>query len=92
MEPIRDLLKRELADALEALSPADRLAAAWPVSAGHAIAMHSRITGFENQICTIEVDAPEWIGQLEAMQTSLTAQLAAIAKVPVRALHFKKKS
>ena len=44
---MRDLLRNSLRTSLAGLPPLDRLAAAWPVAAGHGIASRARVSGLQ---------------------------------------------
>jgi predicted nucleic acid-binding Zn ribbon protein len=88
MDSMRDVLKRNLARSLETLSPADRLAAAWPVACGKAMADRGYIAGFEDGIVRIEVESSAWLEQMRSMQGVLQAELAKIAGVRIDGIHF----
>jgi predicted nucleic acid-binding Zn ribbon protein len=91
MDSMRDLLKRNLARSLEALPSADRLAAAWPVACGKAMAERGEIVGFEDGVLRIEVRDPAWLDQMRAMSAVLQSQMAKIAGVKIAAIHFELK-
>ena len=88
MQTMRDLLKSSLGRSLETLPPLDRLQAAWTLACGKAMAAHGRITAYEQQAVTIEVDSTTWQEQMFSMRPMLTRELARIAGVPVVAIHF----
>lgn len=90
MESMRDLLRGSLAASLSHLSPLDRLAAAWPIAAGHSIASRSEIVSFEDGVCRVQTDSA-WIAHLQPMAENLRRQLEEVARVKVRALHFVQK-
>ena len=50
MEGMRDLLKNTLGQSLNALGDEDRLAAAWPVACGKAMAERGRVVGYEDGV------------------------------------------
>jgi Dna[CI] antecedent, DciA len=88
MDSMRDILKRNLARSLETLPPADRLAAAWPVACGKAMADRGHIAGFEDGIVRIEVENSVWLEQMRSMHGVLQAELAKIAGVRIDGIHF----
>ena len=91
MENMRDVLKRSLGRSLEALSPEDRLAAAWPVACGRALAGRGEITAFTGGHVYIEVDDARWLEQFLSMRAMLERELSRIAHVPVGAIHLSLK-
>lgn len=92
MDSMRDVLKRNLARSLDTLSPDDRLAAAWPVACGKAMADRGHIAGFENGVVRIVVESSVWLEQMRSMQGVLHAELAKIAGVKIEQIHFEVKS
>lgn len=91
MENMRDVLKRSLGRSLEALSPEDRLAAAWPVACGRALAGRGEITAFRDGQVHIEVEDARWLEQFLSMRAMLERELSRIARVPVAAIHLSLK-
>ena len=59
MQGMRDMLRGSLARSLRPLPPLDRLAAAWPVACGSALAGHGEIVGYEDGVVRIVVSSPE---------------------------------
>ncbi len=88
MQAMRDLLRTSLGKSLSALSPLDRLAAAWPIAAGHGIAERSEVTALEAGAVTVTVADPGWQSQLRAIRTQLQTDLARISRVPLTAILF----
>ena len=88
MQAMRDLLRTSLAKSLAALSPLDRLAAAWPIAAGHGIAERSEVTSLEDGAVTVTVADPGWQAQLRSIGTQLQTDLARISRVPLTAILF----
>lgn len=91
MEGMRDLLRGSLGRSLEALSEEDRLAAAWTVACGKALAAHGALTSYAEGVVTVEVVDGTWLRQMMAMRGQLTGELGRIAGVQVRAIHFEVK-
>ena len=86
---MRDLLRSALRTSLGGLEPLDRLAAAWPVAAGHAIAERSAVTRLEGSIAMVEVaGGAMWLGQLRSMTPQLRGDLAKISGVPLTDILF----
>jgi hypothetical protein len=90
MQNMRDLLRGTLGRSLRPLPALDRLAAAWPVACGSALAGHGEIAGYENGVLRVIVSSPEWMQPLAQMKLVLTSDLARIAGVPITAIHFEK--
>jgi hypothetical protein len=90
MQNMRDLLRGTLGRSLRPLPALDRLAAAWPVACGSALAGHGEIAGYENGVVRVIVLGPEWMQPLSQLKLVLASDLARIAGVPVTAIHFEK--
>ena len=88
MQVMRDLLRTSLGKSLAGLSPLDRLATAWPIAAGHAIAERSEVTALEDGRATITVASAAWQTQLRSSAPLLQADLARISRVPLNAILF----
>jgi len=69
----------------------DRLAAAWPVACGKALAERGSVVGFAAGVVHIEVADGAWLRQLMSMQTQLAGEVARIAGVKVAGIHFEVK-
>jgi len=91
MENMRSILRGTLGRSLQALSDEDRLAAAWPVACGRAMAEHGEIAGFFEGTVTVAVSDPAWLAQMMSMRSILQHELARVAKVKVTAIHFEMK-
>jgi len=91
MEGMRELLRRNLRRSLQAVPETDRLAAAWPVVCGAAMAAHGRVTGYDGGMVWIEVDDGNWMGQMLSMRGQIGADLGRIAGVPVSGVHFERR-
>ena len=92
MQSLRDILRSSLRSSLQALTPLDRLAAAWPVAAGHAIAERSTIVRLQNAPhgaqAVAEVRDLAWLPELRANTPRLAADLARISGVPLADILF----
>jgi Dna[CI] antecedent, DciA len=91
MEGMRDLLKGALAQSLAGLSEVDRLAAAWTVACGRAMAEHGTVVGYAEDVVRIEVVDAAWLRQLMSMRGQLAREMARIAGVKVSEIHFESK-
>ncbi|WP_255551049.1 DciA family protein [Granulicella sp. dw_53] len=89
---MRGLLRGSLGRSLEALEAIDRLAAAWPVACGSAMAGHGEVVGYEDGLVRIMVTDAAWLQQMRSMSEVLRRELAKIAAVAVTGIHFEVKS
>ena len=91
MESMRDMLKKNLARSLATLTVADRLAAAWPIACGKAMAARGEIVGFENGVVEVQVQDAAWLDQMRSMGPILQSDLGKIAGVKIAGIHFQEK-
>lgn len=91
LDGMRDLLKGSLGRSLSALRDEDRLAAAWPVACGKAMAERGTVVGYVDEEVWIEVQDGAWLRQMMSMQGQLAGQMGRIAGVKVSRIHFKVK-
>jgi hypothetical protein len=91
MEGMRDLLRGTLGRSLQAMRPEDKLAAAWPVACGKAMAERGTVVGYVDGEVWIEVQEGAWLRQMMSMQGQLAGQMGRIAGVKVSRIHFKVK-
>lgn len=89
MQRMRYLLRGSLGRSLRELPPEDRLAAAWAVAAGPALAARAEVTGYHEGELTLHVRGKEWIETIAHMRPVLQSELSRIAGVPVTAIHLK---
>lgn len=83
MQSMRDVLRLSLAASLARHSPLDRLGAAWPVVAGHAVSERSAVTALDGTVVTVTAETQAWLQQLRAMRQQLLHDLARVSRVPV---------
>jgi predicted nucleic acid-binding Zn ribbon protein len=88
---MRDLLKASLRESLSALPAEDRLAAAWPVACGKAMAGRGTVMGYADGVVRVQVEDGAWLRQLTSMHGQLAREMARIAGVPVSEIHFEMK-
>ena len=91
MEDMRTLLRGTLGRSLKAMRPEDKLAAAWPVACGKAMAERGTVVGYVDGEVWIEVEEGAWLQQMMSMQGQLAGQMGRIAGVKVSRIHFKVK-
>ena len=91
MEDMRALLRGSLGRSLQAMQPEDKLAAAWPVACGKAMAERGTVVGYVDGEVWIEVQEGAWLRQMMSMQGQLAGQMGRIAGVKVSRIHFKVK-
>ena len=90
MQRMRDILRSSLAESLRDLSESDRLAAAWPVACGSALASHGEVLSLdEERVLHIRVTGNEWMRQFIDIRSTLQRDLARIAAVPLHGIHFE---
>lgn len=87
---MRDLLRTHLQRSLRALPEVDRLAAAWPIACGAAMAAQGRLADYRNCEVFVQVEDPSWMRQMLSMQGQIAGELGRIAGVPVTAIHFER--
>ncbi len=91
MQRMRDVLRGELGRSLRELSEEDRLAAAWTVVCGAAMAAHGQVLQLdEERVVHVRVDGEEWMQQFLTMRAVLQAELARVAGVSLGGIHFEK--
>ena len=91
LEGMRDLLKGSLGRSLGALGEEDRLAAAWPVACGKALAGRGTVVGYADGVVRVQVEDGAWLQQLRSMRGQLAGEMARIAGVRVSEIHFERK-
>jgi predicted nucleic acid-binding Zn ribbon protein len=91
LQGMRELLKGSLGRSLGGLRDEDRLAAAWPVACGKALAERGTIVGYTDGVVRVQVEDGAWLQQLISMRGQLAGEIARIAGVRVSEIHFEKK-
>ena len=69
----------------------DRLAAAWTVACGRAMAEHGTVVGFDDGVVRVEVSDAVWMRQMMSLRGVLEREMAKIAGVAVSGIHFELK-
>jgi hypothetical protein len=91
MEAMRELLRGSLRSSLGGMREEDRLAAAWTVACGPAMAEHGAVVGYEAGVVRVEVAGAVWMRQMISLGGVLERELARISGLPVSAIHFELK-
>jgi predicted nucleic acid-binding Zn ribbon protein len=91
MEAMRELLRGSLRSSLGGMREEDRLAAAWTVACGPAMAEHGAVVGYEAGVVRVEVAGAVWMRQMISLGGVLEREMARISGVPVAAIHFELK-
>ena len=89
MQGMRDLLRGSLGKSLRTLTPLDRLSVAWPVACGSVLASRGQPVAYERGRLTVRVADPAWREQLRSSRDRLSRELARIASVELREIHFE---
>ncbi|HEY4382741.1 MAG TPA: DciA family protein [Acidobacteriaceae bacterium] len=85
---MRDVLRGTLGRSLRGIGEEDRLAAAWTVACGCAMADHGRVLDYEAGVVRIEVADPVWLRQMLSLRSVLERELARVAGLKVTAIEF----
>jgi len=92
MQGMRDLLRGALGRSLRELPDEDRLAAAWPVACGSALAGHGEVGHLDREgVLHVKVLEPEWMKQFVSVRSALANDLGRIAGVKLAGIHFEEK-
>lgn len=89
MERMRDVLRGNLGKSLRSIQEQDRLAAAWTVACGSAMANHGRVIGYDAGMVRIAVADETWMRQMYSLRGTLERDLAKISGLPVAAIRFE---
>jgi hypothetical protein len=92
MEAMRDVLRNSLGRSLRAASDEDRLAVAWTVACGRAMAERGTVVGYAEGVVRVEVRDTVWMQQMTALRGTLAREMARIAGVKVDAIEFVKRA
>jgi Dna[CI] antecedent, DciA len=91
LEGMRDLVRGAMVRSLRALTEEDKLAAAWPVACGKAMAERGVVVGYVDGVVLLQVADDVWMRQMMSMRTQLAGEMARIAGVKVSEIHFEMK-
>jgi hypothetical protein len=88
MEAMREVLRETLGRSLRGLNAEDRLAAAWTVACGAAMADRGRVAGYEAGVVRVEVANQAWLRQMISLRSVLARDMARVAELKVSEIHF----
>lgn len=88
MEAMRDVLRGSLGQSLRGIRDEDRLAAAWTVACGPAMAERGQVTGYAAGVVRIEVADAVWLRQMMSLRGVLERDMAKIAGMKVTGIEF----
>ena len=91
MEAMREVLRASLGRSLRTMRDEDRLAAAWAVACGRAMAEHGTVVAYEAGVVRVEVADAVWLQQMISLRAVLERELARIAGLPVACIRFERK-
>jgi hypothetical protein len=91
MEAMRELLRGSMGHSLRTMRDEDRLAAAWAIACGRAMAERGVVVGYDGGVVRIEVSDQVWMGQMISLRGTLARDMARIAGLPVSGIHFELK-
>lgn len=90
MQRMRDVLRDSLRRTLRDVSDEDRLAAAWRVACGPALAEHTQVLHLDGEhVLHIRVFGAVWMQQFLTMRSALVNDLGRIAGVTLSGIHFE---
>ncbi len=92
MEAMRDVLRGSLGRSLRGMGDEDRLAAAWTVACGRAMADHGTVIGYDGGVVRVEVADAVWLKQMISLRSTLEREVARIADLPVARIEFELKA
>ena len=89
MDGLRKILRETVGRSLHGLRDEDRIAVAWTLACGRALADRSEVAGFRDGVVRVLVADAAWLRQFESMRVHLIEELTRIAKVKVDGIHFE---
>jgi hypothetical protein len=91
LEPVRNYIRTHLARSLSSATPEDRLAAAWTVAAGRAMAGRALIAAYDPGTASVRIRVADsvWLQQMTALRATLIRDLTRFSGVPVTNIHFE---
>lgn len=90
MQNMRELLRSSLGRSLRDLPLEDRLAAAWSVACGPALASRGEVQHVDMEgVLHVRVAEQQWMGPFLSARAVLQSDLARIAAVPLSGIHFE---
>lgn len=92
MEAMRDVLRASLGRSLRTIRDEDRLAAAWTVACGKAMASHGAVIAYDSGVVRVEVEDMVWLRQMLSLRSVLEREMAKIAGLRVAGIEFELKA
>jgi hypothetical protein len=92
MEPMREVLRTSLGRSLRELCEEDRLAAAWTVACGPAMAERGAVAGYEGGVVRVEVVDAVWMRQMMSLRGVLEREVGKISGLRIAGIHFELKT
>lgn len=89
MQGMREILRGSLAKSLGSVTPLDKLATAWVVVCGKAMAERSEILSYEGGVVRAGVCDEGWMRHMVGMRGRLAVELAKIAGLTISEIHFE---
>ena len=89
LEGMRDVLRGSLGESLRGMSEEDRLAAAWTVACGPALAGRGTIAGYDRGVVLVTVEEAVWMAQMISLRGALARQMQQAAGLPVERIEFE---
>lgn len=71
------------------MQPTDRLAAAWTVACGPALAGRGTVVGYEQRVLHVAVQDSMWLAEMRSMRGVLARRVEQAAGVPVSDIQFE---
>jgi hypothetical protein len=90
MEAMREVLRASLGRSLRTIGDEDRLAVAWTVACGRAMAEHGTVVAYEGGVVRVEVADAVWLQQMISLRRVLERDLARIAGLRVARIEFQR--
>jgi hypothetical protein len=91
MQRMRDVLRSSLGRSLRELTPEDRLAAAWQIVCGAALASRGEVLYLDREnFLHVRIADPAWMDEFINRRGALAAELAKVASVALTGIHFEK--
>jgi len=88
MEAMREVLRGTLGKSLRGIADEDRMAAAWTVACGCAMADRGRVIGYAAGVLRIEVADQVWLKQMISLRGVLEREMARISGLAVKEIQF----
>ena len=91
MEGMRDVLRSSLGKALRGMEPVDRLAAAWTVACGPALAGRGTVVGYDSSVVHVQVEQAIWLAQMISIRGMLAHRMASASGLTINEIRFELK-